>query len=148
MHAANPFPTHRWASALLARAFRVGGATGRGVQPSYIESCCFRRAHGVDDNSSRRARACDGLESFNMDVAPFSRNQGVLLGSQPEPVMSIQLQTNCSSCAAREENHRRTEPAFLFGLSAIAIEVQKHLIDDIERKQAANYLLQPLFGLR
>ena len=86
--------------------------------------------------------------SFNVDVAPLSRNQGALLGSQPEPIKSIQLQTNCSSCAAREENHRRTGPAFLSGLSAIATEVRKHLIDDIERKQAANSLPQPLFGLR
>ena len=83
--------------------------------------------------------------SFNVDVAPLSRNQGALLGSQPEPIKSIQLQTNCSSCAAREENHRRTGPAFLSGLSAIATEVRKHLIDDIERKQAVNYLLQPRF---
>ena len=87
--------------------------------------------------ASTAARAVNFDLSFNMDVVPLSRNQGALLGSQPEPVMSIQLQTNCSSCAAREENHRCTGPAFLSGLSAIATEVRKHLIDDIERKQAA-----------
>ena len=27
-----------------------------------------------------------------------SRNQGAVLGFQPEPIISIQLQTNCSSC--------------------------------------------------
>src|SRR5205807_904151 len=30
---------------------------------------------------------------------PLPRNQGALIGSQPQPVISIQQETNCSSCS-------------------------------------------------
>ena len=68
MHAADSFSTHCWASAAFARAFRVGGAAGRGVQPSCIKPCCFRRVHGVDDRHLRGERGLPGiLEHVSID---------------------------------------------------------------------------------